>query len=133
MKSILLQFLLLIFSTTFVACDSKDGDWEPMKWESNTSIKNNNHTIEVSKSGNTYIFTCKNYTSFWIYALNENGKELPINPEDGKMIKEEWYSIDIEKNILTVIILPNHNNSNRYLSIGLTAGDIFDSFSFKQD
>lgn len=31
--------LLIIFATTFVACESeeKDGDWEAMKWETNVS------------------------------------------------------------------------------------------------
>lgn len=27
-------------------------------------------------------------------------------------------------------LLPNHNNSNSYLAIGRTAGDVFDSFPF---
>lgn len=59
MKSILLLFLLLIFSATFVACDSKDGDWESMKWETNIPITNKKHIVEASKSGDTYIFKCK--------------------------------------------------------------------------
>lgn len=133
MKSILSLFLLLIFSATFVACDSKDGDWKSMKWETNIPITNKKHIVEASKSGDTYIFKCKNYASFWIDVLYENGKEIPINPENDGNVKGEWFSVSIEKNIMTVIVLPNHNNSSRYLFVGLTAGDIFDSFSFKQD
>ena len=37
--------LLIIFATTFVACESeeKDGDWEAMKWETNVSNINKNN------------------------------------------------------------------------------------------
>ena len=39
--------LLIIFATTFVACESeeKDGDWEAMKWETNVSNINKNKNV----------------------------------------------------------------------------------------
>ena len=114
--------LLIIFATTFVACESeeKDGDWEAMKWETNVSNINKNK-IEVPNEGGVYVIKCTNYKSFWIYALSESGESLPIDNEDEK-IEREWYSIKInDGNTMTVSILSNSSDDNRTLEIGIQA------------
>lgn len=126
--------LLIIFATTFVACESeeKDGDWEAMKWETNVSNINKNK-IEVPNEGGVYVIKCTNYKSFWINALSENGESLPIDNEDEK-IEREWYSIKInDGNTMTVSILSNSSDDNRTLKIGIQAGNAFDSFLFEQN
>ena len=126
--------LLIIFATTFVACESeeKDGDWEAMKWETNVSNINKNK-IEVPNEGGVYVIKCTNYKSFWINALSENGESLPIDNEDGK-IEREWYSIKInDGNTMTVSILSNSSDDNRTLKIGIQAENAFDSFLFEQN
>ena len=126
--------LLIIFATTFVACESeeKDGDWEAMKWETNVSNINKNK-IEVPNEGGVYVIKCTNYKSFWIYALSESGESLPIDKEDEK-IEREWYSIKInDGNTMTVSILSNSSDDNRTLEIGIQAGNAFDSFLFEQN
>lgn len=126
--------LLIIFATTFVACESegKDGDWEAMKWETNVSNINKNK-IKVPNEGGVYIIKCTNYKSFWIYALSESGESLPIDNEDEK-IEREWYSIKIDDgNTMTVSILSNSSDDNRTLEIGIQAGNAFDSFLFEQN
>ena len=126
--------LLIIFATTFVACESeeKDGDWEAMKWETNVSNINKNK-IEVPNEGGVYVIKCTNYKSFWINALSESGESLPISYEDEK-IEREWYSIKIDDgNTMTVSILSNSSDDNRTLKIGIQAGDVFDSFLFEQN
>ena len=113
--------LLIIFATTFVACESqeKDGDWESMKWETNVSNINKNK-IEVPNEGGVYVIKCTNYKSFWIY--------------EDKKIEREWYSIKIDDgSIMTVSILSNSSDDNRTLEIGIQAGDVFDSFLFEQN
>ena len=57
--------LLIIFATTFVACESeeKDGGWESMKWETNVSNINKNK-IEVPNEGGVYVIKCTNNKSF---------------------------------------------------------------------
>lgn len=136
MKTVnLFKFLLLIiFATTFVACESegKDGDWEAMKWETNVSNINKNK-IEVPNEGGVYVIKCTNYKSFWINALSESGESLPIDNEDEK-IEREWYSIKInDGNTMTVSILSNSSDDNRTLEIGIQAGNAFDSFLFEQN
>lgn len=126
--------LLIIFATTFVACESeeKDGDWEAMKWETNVSNINKNK-IEVPNEGGVYVIKCTNYKRFWIYALSESGESLPIDNEDEK-IEREWYSIKInDGNTMTVSILSNSSDDNRTLEIGIQAGNAFDSFLFEQN
>ena len=126
--------LLIIFATTFVACESeeKDGDWEAMKWETNVSNINKNK-IEVPNEGGVYVIKCTNYKSFWIYALSESGESLPIDNEDEK-IEREWYSIKInDGNTMTVSILSNSSDDNRTLEIGIQAVNSFDSFLFEQN
>ena len=126
--------LLIIFATTFIACESeeKDGDWEAMKWETNASNINKNK-IEVPKEGGVYVIKCTNYKSFWINALSENGESLPIDNEDEK-IEREWYSIKInDGNTMTVSILSNSSDDNRTLKIGIQAENAFDSFLFEQN
>ena len=126
--------LLIIFATTFIACESeeKDGDWEAMKWETNASNINKNK-IEVPKEGGVYVIKCTNYKSFWINALSESGESLSISYEDEK-IEREWYSIKIDDgNTMTVSILSNSSDDNRTLGIGIQAGNAFDSFLFEQN
>ena len=100
MKNIL---AFLIVGLGFLcSCESRDGDWDSMVWESNdVSNINKNKNIEVPQAGNTYVFTCKN-------------------------------SISIEKNKMNVTFFPNEEYQIRNISIGITAGDIFNSFFFKQ-
>ena len=122
--------LLIIFATTFVACESeeKDGDWE----ETNVSNINKNK-IEVPNEGGVYVIKCTNYKSFWINALSESGESLPIDNEDEK-IEREWYSIKInDGNTMTVSILSNSSDDNRTLKIGIQAENAFDSFLFEQN
>ncbi len=126
--------LLIIFATTFVACESeeKDGDWEAMKWETNVSNINKNK-IEVPNEGGVYVIKCTNYKSFWINALSESGESLPISYEDEK-IEREWYSIKIDDgSTMTVSILSNSSDDNRTLKIGIQSGNAFDSFLFEQN
>ena len=46
----------------FLSCESRDGDWPPMKWKSDgvSHINKTKDNIEVSQAGNSYMFTCKN-------------------------------------------------------------------------
>lgn len=129
----LFNFFLLIFATTFVACENKekDGDWESIKWVINGSNMVRN-MIEVPNNGDVYVIKCKNYKSFWINTLSENGESLPISYED-KEIEKEWYSIKIDdENTMIVSILSNSGDDNRTLKIGIQAGNAFDSFLFEQ-
>lgn len=126
-------FLLLMTSLVLFSCEGKDGDWDPMAWESN-DVSNINKNIEVPQAGNTYVFTCKNYNNFWVYAIRENGKQMGDDQLfiDCQKYEDSCISISIEGNRMNVTVFPNEGHQIRNISIGVTAGDIFDSFIFEQ-
>ena len=47
-----------------LSCTSKDGDWEPMEWEVDTSAYLKKDHIAVPESGGTYTLFCNNYATF---------------------------------------------------------------------
>lgn len=123
-----LLFLLLLGFVLLCSCVEPDGLWDPMKWKTNIPKLKSNH-IEVPSAGGTYTLKCKNYSSFWIFAVNDT---LIRDEECASRVTGEWYVINIEKNIMTVNILPNNGDNNRILDVRLTAGDIFSTFIFEQ-
>lgn len=129
-------FLLLMTSLMLFSCESKDGDWDPMIWKSNdvSKINKNKSNIEVSQAGKSYVFTCENYKYFWVYAILENGKQMGNDQQfiDSQKYEDSCISISIEENRMNVTVFPNEGYQIRNISIGVTAGDIFDSFIFKQ-
>lgn len=129
-------FISLLTSIMLFSCESKDGDWDPMIWESNdvSNVNKNQNNIEVPQAGISYVFTCKNYKYFWIYAIWENGKQIGDEQQfiDSQRYEDSCMSIRIEENRMNVTVFPNEERQIRNISIGVTAGDIFDSFDFKQ-
>jgi hypothetical protein len=126
MKKSLFNILVLFSTIALFSCESKDGDWEKMKW--NPQVEK---SINVPESGETYTFKSINYNSFWIDAIVENGKN--INIESGlHTFTGEWFTINIKENTMIINVSTNNTVANRTLEIEVTAGDIFDSFSFKQ-
>ncbi len=74
MKEKILFDILVLFSTiALFSCESKDGNWEAMKWKPAVE-----KSINVPESGETYTFKSINYSSFWIDAIVENGKNVNI-------------------------------------------------------
>lgn len=130
------NYIAVLLTTFFVissltACnDEMDGRWTPMQWESNVDIED---AITVPATGGTYTVVCKNYRGFWIaYHLQAEGKVYNLS-EDYRHCKGDWFSVDIESNVLTVTISPNDSGKRRVLPVGVTAGDIFDGFTFVQN
>lgn len=123
--------LLILPILVFVSCESRDGDWEAMKWETDVKM-DKEKVITVSVNGGTYVFKCKNYSSFWLSAVLEDDKDISIDNQKWENAIGEWSSVKIEKNVMTVIVSPNDSNHNRILKVTPTAGDIFSYFSFNQ-
>lgn len=129
-------FLLLMTSLVLFSCEGKDGDWDPMIWKSNdvSNINKNKSNIEISQAGKSYVFTCENYKYFWVYAIRENGKQMGDGQQfiDCQKYEDSCISISIEGNRMNVTVFPNEGHQIRNISIGVTAGDISDSFIFEQ-
>lgn len=125
--------LFAIALLAFVSCDSyhKDGDWDPMKWETNVPNMKNNH-ITVTETGGTYTFKCKNYKSFWIDSVKEDDKYVEFGNEERNNATGEWSAVIVDENVLEVSVSENSGNSSRSLSITLQAGNAFSTLTLEQ-
>lgn len=115
----------------FISCESRDGDWEAMKWETNAKM-DKERVIDVPVNGNVYVFKCKNYCSFWLSGVLEDDKDVSIDNKKQEYAIGEWSSVEIEKNVMTVTLSPNNNNHGRLLKVTPTVGDMFSYFTFRQ-
>lgn len=123
-------FLLMIGIFACVSCgDDLDGDWDPMKWRVPKEMKKN--ILEVPSIGGIYTLECKNYKGFWLSDIYEND-QLVGSPSDLRLKEGQWSVVKVEKNMMIVSIAPNMTDSARTLVVHPTAGDIFDTFAFKQ-
>ena len=122
--------IAFFFMVGLTACSNEDGDWDPMDWKNDVKMEKK-HSISVPMEGGTYQFSCKNY-SFWFYALQEYGANVELEYDDVHHIHGEWVTADVENDVLTVTISPNDTGKQRAAVVGVTAGDVFDSFTFNQ-
>lgn len=140
--SIMTCLLLAMAACTQTSCSDDDGDWEEMKWD--TSVKaGKDGVISVGSEGGTYEFKCKNYNP-WLSSISqfEDGMEgevfLPANTDSnlyadqGMYIVGTWLTARCTGSTLTVEIKPNESQKEHTMTVEVTAGDIFDSFVFRQ-
>lgn len=101
-----------------------------MKWSMVPSGLKNGE-LKVEAEGGSCLFACKNYKSFWIASVKEEGKfkeNTSYKEFDGG-----WYLVKIEDNELKVIINRNETNTSRSFTVCVEAGNTFDKFKFVQD
>lgn len=122
--------LSVLFFISSCTCTSKEGEWDPMKWKTDVKMTKD-HSISVPSEGGTYLFSCKNYSGIWLSGVNVNEERQEII--DFHKSEGDWGHVFCEQNTLSVTILPNHTGKLRIISVGPTAGDIFDYFTFKQE
>ena len=142
-------FITALFISIFtISCTSDEpiGRWESMKWKyEGVSLRTKTKKVfTVTKKGGTYHFKCKNYGGFWLCAVEEKvnntvntydrqnfDKTFPKS--DQHNIYGGWTTANIKENVLTVTIAPNKTRTIRYLTVEVSAGDIFDQFYFEQE
>lgn len=136
---------MVFFATVgLTACNDDeiiDGDWPPMEWK--TDVKMDQWlTVTVPAEGGTYRFTCTNYRDFWLSDITEdgiivwpgfyftNGSEW--SDFDWHNVTREWNSVKVSGSVMTVVVASNETDTPRSLKVVVTAGDIFNTFSFNQ-
>lgn len=147
MSVIKLKHSILALTSLLVlaACSEKDGDWDPMKWEktsyATTKIEGKKF-IEIPQQGGTYYFSCKNYDSFRLSVVNitTSGYGFTIekhlvndgfgNDWNPYHMSSDGCTVDIEGNTMTISF--DYADAKRTYEVGITAGDIFDTFRFIQ-
>ncbi|MFR9543432.1 MAG: BACON domain-containing carbohydrate-binding protein [Rikenellaceae bacterium] len=124
-------YLLIISTITLISCSERDGEADAMEWTTNVSQMNDG-CIEVPQSGNSYIFECTNYDSYWLTAITLNGKGIELDQYVRDEYQNEWLTVKIDKNILSVDILSNESSENRSAFVVVRAGNMTDGFTFNQ-
>lgn len=129
----------LLSSIALSSCSKDDGDWDPMKWRTEVKTVKDEGTrfVQVPAEGGTYVYKCKNYDGFWLAEVNEeeNGNTKVYWSEhftDNHNFSSAATNVNITGNTLTVTIKPNDTKKTRYVEVTVTAGDIFDTFKYKQ-
>jgi len=144
MRRILSVMVAIVAVLSLSSCEKEalDGDWEKMKWEktSYTTEKYEGHTYyRVPKEGGTFTFKCKNYSAFWLcnllevvpgYGTNKETYYL-ANEADPHKLECGVATVHVENATVTITIAPT-DSSLRTIHLSVTAGDIFDDFSFIQ-
>lgn len=135
--------LLLLLLISFTACNSTDGDWEPMKLHANVSMNDRGH-IAVPATGGSYNVWCTNYNHFWFATtgcLIEDYNHIkrpapPYTPEEERRLSYEatgtWIRATIEGNTLTTTLQPNDSPHERRVEVYFTAGNTGGSVTFIQ-
>lgn len=142
-----IRHFLCILAALFAlaSCSEKDGDWDPMKWGKTTYTTtkiDGKKYIQVPAQGATYTFSCKNYPSFWLSVVNIKTSGYGFTVEkhlENNSFGNDWYpqhmssdgiTVDIDGAEMTVTI--DYSDARRVYEVGITAGDIFDTFRFIQ-
>lgn len=138
----------VVLLSVLSACQSEslDGAWEKMKWKKTTyqQVVNEGSSMSyylVPVEGGKFVFHCKNYSSIWMadHRFEQNGQvwhsydrfDSQESQRDYHHYTDEWCDVTAQGDSLKVIFVPNHSFV-RKVQIGVTAGDIFDTFSFVQ-
>ncbi len=124
---------LAVFS--LASCSKEDGDMDPMEWKTDESVVITDGIYGVSADGESFTFTCSNYSNPWIHDAKDNGKVVFSLTEDNNasgLIITDNFCAEIQGNKLIVNIKANESSQKRDFSVTVTAGDIFYTFYFKQ-
>lgn len=132
---------VLLMSVGLGSCHKDDGDWNPMKWDTDVQMKNN--TVTVPPQGGTYQFTCTNYPEFWLSGVEErivddkDSNRIAVtyshpNEDDYRNIKGEWVEVSVQGNVMTVAVAAIETGKSRSATVVPTGGDIFGHFYFNQ-
>ena len=141
MKRITGTLILLMTLVCLVSCsDEPDGKWDKMKWDDKSGLIMENGIYLVPASGGTYTFKCKNYKHIWIAGIMDNNEHVfppfcgtGMNEKDFLSYPGEWFEVNCNKMDLTISVQPLDNGTAfKNLTVTVTAGDIFDTFSFMQ-
>ena len=126
--------LLFVILLGVSSCgDEPDGKWDKMKWTNVNNLMNIQGVYYLPESGGEYTFLCRNYDHPWIVAVTIDGVSQVLDDNNKLEFSGEWFTAKFEGNklIINTVSLPE-SLSSRSFNLEVTAGDIFDSFSFTQ-
>ena len=128
----ILAFVVLLGATS-CGSDEPDGNWEKMKWTNVNDLKNVNGVYLLPEEGGTCTFLCRNYDHPWISSVTVDGVNQVLNNGNQMEFNGEWCTVKFEGNKMIVTTQPLPASLElRNFDVNVTAGDIFDTFHFRQ-
>ena len=146
-KTLSLALLWLAVSSSLCTHDEPLGKWPKMEWVDHSGLSKNGDVYLVPSSGGTYTFSCVNYSSPWLSSaedddgvlwpgmkVTEDGDTLlSYDNIDWFYISGSWYEAQCCKSDFSLSVAPLADGiTSRELCVTVTAGDIFDTFRFRQ-
>lgn len=133
MRKLSLLLLCAVFLILVGCGDEPDGKWAKMKWKVPSDLTKTEGIFMVPASGGTFVFTCKNYKPWICGIIDNNGLDYPIDITDVHNCEGAWFAVNCNQNDVTFSFDPlSAEEDSRGLQVTLTAGDIFDYFTFRQ-
>lgn len=127
----LLLLLVLLVGVAACGSDEPDGKWAKMKWENVDNLEKVNGVYVIPEGGGSFTFECKNYNP-WLADVIINGEHQDMG-ENWKEYKDDWLEVKVvDKKIIFTFDKIGESMTTRRVEIVVTAGDIFDHFSFQQ-
>ena len=127
----LLLLLVLLVGVTACSSDEPDGKWAKMKWENVDNLEKVNGVFVIPEGGGSFTFECKNNNP-WLADVIINGEHQDMG-ENWKEYKNDWLEVKvIDKKVIFTFDKIGDSMTARRVEIVVTAGDIFDHFSFQQ-
>ena len=133
-RTLQLFILLTVALLGFTSCgDELDGKWEKMKWTNVNNLMKVQGSYLIPEEGGTFRFQCRNYGRIWIDSYTVDGVPYVFNSESPLETGDLWFSVIILDNNITITAMPLPESvESRYFNLVMTAGDIFDTLTFKQ-
>ena len=132
LSRILILLFIVLLGTTSCGSDEPEGKWAKMKWTNVDNLMNVNGNYLLPEGGGTFTFLCRNYDHPWFSSVSVDGVQIQLDNET--TINGEWFSMKFDGNKLIIIVesLPASVEA-RNIQLTVTAGDIFDYFTFIQE
>ena len=131
MSKTLLLLLVVLVGVAACGVDEPDGKWAKMKWENIDNLEKVNGVFMVPEGGGSFTFECKNYNP-WLADVIINGEHQDMGV-NWKGYKNDWLEVKVvDKKIIFTFDKIGESMTTRRVEIVVTAGDIFDHFSFQQ-
>ncbi len=137
-RTLVIMMVVAIAGLASCTKDAPEGEWSKMKWKAPNGLVKENSTYIIPAEGGEYTFECTNYSRVWLSAIHDRGKIVyPVYPQldddDFLTFTGEWFGVNCDRNHVIISFEPLEQDiDSRDLSVGVTAGDIFDSLSFTQ-
>ena len=128
-RTLVIMMVVAIAGLASCTKDAPEGEWSKMKWKAPNGLVKENSTYIIPAEGGEYTFECTNYSRVWLSAIHDRGEIVyPVYPQ---LDDDDFVNCDRNHVIINFEPLEQDIDS-RVLSVGVTAGDIFDSLSFMQ-